>query len=99
MIDAVYERRDLRRLLLICRPYGTGFDKKSCRFGGSFFALRPKKVNFDDYQIKNQLPNPQRKPSRHEFVELDVSSFPDGVFILQVKQLSNLYHTKLVVRH
>lgn len=32
-------------------------------------------------------------------VELDVSKFPDGVYIVEVKQLKNLYHGKLIVCH
>ena len=37
--------------------------------------------------------------ANREAVELDVSSFPDGVYIIQVRQMKNLYHEKLVVQH
>ena len=37
--------------------------------------------------------------ANREAIELDVSSFPDGVYIIQVRQMKNLYHEKLVVQH
>lgn len=37
--------------------------------------------------------------ANREAVELDLSSFPDGVYIIQVRQLKNLYHEKLMIRH
>ena len=37
--------------------------------------------------------------ANREAVELDVSSFPDGIYIIQVRQMKNLYHKKLVVQH
>ena len=37
--------------------------------------------------------------ANRESVLLDVSILPDGVYIVQVKQLNNLYHKKLVVQH
>lgn len=37
--------------------------------------------------------------ANREAVELDVSQFTDGVYVIQVKQLKNLYHKKLIIRH
>ena len=37
--------------------------------------------------------------ANREAIELDVSSFPDGVYIIQVRQMKNLYHEKLIVQH
>lgn len=37
--------------------------------------------------------------ANREAVELDVSQFPNGVYIIQIKQLKNLFYEKLIVQH
>jgi hypothetical protein len=37
--------------------------------------------------------------ANREAVKLDVSDYPAGVYIVQVKQLKNLYFEKLIVGH
>lgn len=40
-----------------------------------------------------------RVKANREAVELDLSSFPNGIYIVQVRQLKNLFYKKLVVQH
>jgi hypothetical protein len=37
--------------------------------------------------------------ANREAVEMDVSQFPNGVYIIQIKQLKNLFYEKLIVQH
>ena len=37
--------------------------------------------------------------ANHEAVNLDVSKFPAGIYIVQVKQMKNFYVGKLIVGH
>ena len=54
----------------------------------------------DEVEVFNALGMPlDRTKAKREVVELDVSTYPTGVYIVHVRQLNNHYYKKLVIQH
>ena len=54
----------------------------------------------DEVNLFNLLGEPVfHVKANREVIELDLSSFSDGIYIVQVRQLKNLFYKKLVVQH